>query len=145
MVPQCHAKIIMDEEKKLRYSKHRELIYEYILSSQEHPSAQMVYDALRSKIQGLSLGTVYRNLRLLEDLGKIRRVASHNGIERYDSYENDHVHFQCQNCGHIENVSEIDMEKIREVASLGSNYRLIELDLTLIGLCPRCTTQIMEE
>ncbi len=129
----------MDEEKKVRYSKHRELIYEYILSSKEHPSAQMVYDALRSEIQGLSLGTVYRNLRLLEDLGKIRRVTSHHGIERYDSYCNDHVHFQCQSCGHIENVPNVDIEKIRDQVALGSGHQLLELDLTLIGLCPECT------
>jgi len=129
----------MDEEKRLRYSKHREMIYEYILSSQEHPSAQMVYDALRSEIQGLSLGTVYRNLRFLEDLGKIRRIASYHGIERYDAYCNDHVHFQCQDCGYIENVPEVDIEKIRAAVSLGSGCQLLRLNLTLTGLCPQCT------
>lgn len=130
----------MADGKKLRYSQQRERIYEYLLSSKEHhPSAEMVYDALRGEIQGLSLGTVYRNLRLLEDLGKIRRVASHQGIDHYDSCCSDHVHFFCQSCGYIENVPKADIEKIRAAVPLGSSYQLFKLDLTLTGLCSKCT------
>lgn len=46
-------------EKKLRYSCQRELIYQLLLNSSEHTSAEMVYNALRSQVPGLSLGTVY--------------------------------------------------------------------------------------
>ena len=53
-------------EKKLRHSHQREMIYNYLLNTEGHPSADMVYDALREEIPNLSLGTVYRNLKLLE-------------------------------------------------------------------------------
>jgi len=88
-------------EKKLRHSHQRERIYEYLTRSCEHPSAEMVYNDLRPEIPGLSLGTVYRNLKLLEELGKIRRVTSHQGTERYDAICGDHAHFLCQKQIHI--------------------------------------------
>ena len=49
-------------EKKLRHSRQRERIYEYLMASQEHPSAEMVYNDLRPEIPGLSLGCLVFNL-----------------------------------------------------------------------------------
>ena len=136
-----------DTEKKLRYSHQREMIYQYLMGTQEHPSAEMVYDALRSEIKGLSLGTVYRNLRLLEDLGKVRRVASLNGTERYDACGGDHVHFICQSCGTVHDVPEAELEQVRGAINLPEGYQLGQLNLTISGLCPEClnkTTEIMK-
>ena len=136
-----------DTEKKLRYSHQREMIYQYLMGTHEHPSAEMVYDALRDEIKGLSLGTVYRNLRLLEDLGKVRRVASYNGTERYDACCGDHVHFVCQNCGAVHDIAEAELELVRGAINLPEGYQLGQLNLTISGLCPEClnkTTEIMK-
>ena len=128
----------MEGEKKLRYSRQREMIYEYLLATTEHPSAEMVYDALRDEIKGLSLGTVYRNLRLLEDLGKVRRVTSFQNIERYDACCGDHVHFLCTGCGRVEDMPEADIDKIREAIALKEGYSVGQVNLTINGLCPEC-------
>ena len=136
-----------DTEKKLRYSHQREMIYQYLMGTHEHPSAEMVYDALRDEIKGLSLGTVYRNLRLLEDLGKVRRVASLNGTERYDACCGDHVHFVCQNCGAVHDIAEAELEQVSGAINLPEGYQLGQLNLTISGLCPEClnkTTEIMK-
>lgn len=125
-------------EKKLRYSHQREMIYNYLLTSSVHPSAEMVYNDLKAEIQGLSLGTVYRNLKLLEELGKVRRVASFQGTERYDACCGDHVHFLCERCGCVRDVAGADCETIRSAISLGDGYQLSKLDLTITGICPDC-------
>ena len=72
----------MAEEKKVRYSRKRERIYEWILSRDDHPSAEEIYLALRPEFPDLSLGTVYKNLHFLEDHGRISRVLSPQGVER---------------------------------------------------------------
>lgn len=125
-------------EKKLRYSRQRERIYEYLAASEEHPSADMVYQALRPEIPELSLGTVYRNLKLLEDLGKIRRVTSFEGSERYDACCMDHVHFLCECCGKLSDVSDANYDVIRTAITLEKGFRLNRIDLTLTGMCPDC-------
>ena len=65
-----------------RYSRQRELIYQTLCRTDEHPTAEMVYRWLKPENPSLSLGTVYRNLNLLADEGVIRRMAF--PVERYD-------------------------------------------------------------
>lgn len=126
-------------EKKLRYSHQRERIYEYLAASREHPSAEMVYNDLRPEIPSLSLGTVYRNLKLLEELGKVRRVTSFQGTERYDACCGDHVHFLCSCCGCLRDAENVSTDAIRAAISLKDGYRITKLDLTITGICPDCT------
>ena len=125
-------------EKKLRYSHQRERIYQYLCSSPEHPSAEMVFNDLRPEIPGLSLGTVYRNLKLLEELGKVRRVASFQGVERYDACCGDHAHFLCEKCGLVHDLGSANTEAIRSAITLEDGCTLSKLDLTVTGRCPNC-------
>lgn len=125
-------------EKKLRHSRQRERIYEYLMASEDHPSAEMVYNDLRPEIPGLSLGTVYRNLKLLEELGKVRRVASFQGSERYDACCGDHAHFLCEKCGLLHDLGCANTNAIREAIVLDEGFTLSKLDLTVTGICPNC-------
>lgn len=125
----------MTAEKKLRYSRQRERIQQYLRDACEHPSAEMIYEGLRSELPGLSLGTVYRNLKLLEELGEVRRVANHNDAERYECCCGDHAHFVCTGCGCIHDV-EMDAEALKGLLPPG--HTLSAMALTLTGLCPEC-------
>ena len=128
-------------EKKLRHSHQRERIFEYLTQSCTHPSAEMIYNDLRPEIPGLSLGTVYRNLKLLEELGKVRRVTSHQGTERYDACCGDHIHFLCRGCGSVEDVMQSDADGIRAALTLPEGCTADKMDLTVTGLCSKCSTQ----
>ena len=136
IVPQ--SKGVSQMERKLRHSRQRDRIYEYLCTSPEHPSAEMVYDALRPEIPGLSLGTVYRNLKLLEDLGKVRRVAALQGTDRYDAICGDHAHFLCEKCGKLQDLDSTIVQDIRWSLMLGQGYTLRKLDITITGICPNC-------
>ena len=125
-------------EKKLRHSRQRDEIYQYLLQTCDHPSAEMIYSALRPENPALSLGTVYRNLKLLEELGMIRRVTSHQGTERYDAICVDHAHFLCQRCGKLQDLGCCKTQALREAITLEKGYVLNKMDLTVSGLCPNC-------
>ena len=129
-------------EKKLRYSHQREMIYKYLLGTNEHPSAEMIYEDLKKEIEGLSLGTVYRNLKLLESLGSIRRVASHQGTERYDAICGDHAHFICKQCGMVHDIENLNVNVIRDGVPLDEGFSFLQLDLNITGLCPECSKSV---
>lgn len=124
-------------EKKLRRSRQRDAIYQYLAATDTHPSAEMIYSQLRFQIPDLSLGTVYRNLKLPETLGMVRRVASHSGRERYDACHGDHAHFLCRSCGSIRDL--ILTAPLRSSLHLDEGCRIEQLSLTVTGLCPNCT------
>ena len=58
----------------LKYSKQREAILDFLKTRKDHPTADLVYSSLKPDFPNLSLGTVYRNLSLLADLGEILRL-----------------------------------------------------------------------
>ena len=60
----------------MRYSHQRELILREVLSRSDYPTAEQICTSLRAVCPRLSLGTVYRDLNTLVDIGKVRRVPS---------------------------------------------------------------------
>ena len=54
----------------LKFSRQRESIKQYLASTKEHPTADMVYMHVKEDYPNISLGTVYRNLNLLTDIGE---------------------------------------------------------------------------
>ena len=86
-------------------SRKREAILECIRSTDIHPSAEWIYEQLRPRIPDLSLGTVYRNLRLFLAEGEIMSVGVVDGLERYDGNTSPHVHFICERCGAVIDVA----------------------------------------
>jgi len=125
-------------EKKLRHSQQRDRIYDYLQSCCGHPDAETIYQALRPEMPALSLGTVYRNLKLLEELGKVRRLSGLPGGERYDCCCGDHIHFICRSCGQIRDLEGVDLCTIRSAIPLDKGCCVQQMDLSISGLCPDC-------
>ena len=55
--------------KTLKYSRQRESIKTCLMGRKDHPTADALYTSIREQFPNISLGTVYRNLNLLVDLG----------------------------------------------------------------------------
>lgn len=123
----------------MRYSHQREIIFEYLQNSTEHPSAEMIHAALHEDNPGLSLGTVYRNLNLLESLGKICRVYDTENTQRYDICTDDHAHFICASCGKVIDLENIDINYLKSTLDIGHGAKPEHLNLTISGLCAECT------
>ena len=121
------------------YSRKRQAIYELLLSTKEHPSAEWIYNSLKSEYPDLSLGTVYRNLKLLEENGTVKSVAVVDGRERYDALMSPHSHFICSKCGRV-----IDVFFQNEIPNIADNLRIDgvkeinSFSLIYYGVCDKC-------
>lgn len=85
----------------LKYSRQRESIKEFLADRYDHPTADVVYENIKLVYPNISLGTVYRNLGLLSDLGEIRKITAGDGKEHYDGNTRPHNHFICHKCGRV--------------------------------------------
>ena len=56
--------------KTLKYSRQRESIKACLMNRHDHPTADAIYASIREEFPSISLGTVYRNLNLLVELGE---------------------------------------------------------------------------
>jgi Fur family peroxide stress response transcriptional regulator len=129
-------------EKKLRHSHQRDMIYNYMLETKEHPSAEMIYEDLKKIEPNLSLGTVYRNLKLLEELGMVRKVTNVNNVERYDAMTYDHLHFVCDECGSVFDLPNFDNEVIKEKFSNEVGGEINWVNIILGGKCKHCREKL---
>lgn len=89
----------------LKYSRQREAIKEFLAERKDHPTADTVYMGVRKEFPDISLGTVYRNLTLLAELGEIRRVNVGDGIDHFDPDTSVHYHFICNTCGCVQDLA----------------------------------------
>ena len=118
-----------------RYSRKRQAIYDALMRSPEHPSAETIYQTLKPDYPDLSLGTVYRNLRQLTQEGRLREVEG--PVVRFDGKTARHSHARCAACG-----AGIDLDEIAYDGTLdcrvGHGWQIMEHTLVFNGLCPGC-------
>ena len=85
----------------------------------------------------ISLGTVYRNLSLLADLGEIKKLSSFAGADHFDGRTERHCHFMCIRC---ERIIDLESEGIHHIMDLaGENFKgkITDYSARFFGLCER--------
>lgn len=122
-----------------RYSRQREMILRWVSGTTEHPTAEMVYQGLKPEEPSLSRGTVYRNLNLLAEEGKLERMPL--PVERYDARTEPHPHFQCRCCGRISDLSLPYQEELDRAAAEQIGARVLRHDLFFYGVCAQCQAE----
>jgi len=130
--------IELETTKQVRYSRQREMIYDYLCSRMDHPCAEKIYEDLRKKMPSLSLGTVYRNLKFLQEQGKIKSLTSTDGVEHFDALCCNHAHFICKECGKIMDIKEVDYDSLVKSLNLDEDCDVEKIDLSIIGKCKKC-------
>lgn len=123
----------------IKYSRQRESIKNFLENRYDHPTAETVYANIRQEYPNISLGTVYRNLALLSELGEIQKISTGIGPDRFDGNPRSHYHFFCRKCG---SVLDLKMENIDHINTIaGASFDgTIEGHIThFYGLCPECT------
>ena len=100
----------------LKYSRQRESIKKFLMTRTDHPTAEMIYENLRKEYPKISLGTVYRNLSLLSDIGEIQTISTGVGPDRFDGNPKPHYHFICKNCGQVMDLKMQGLEHINLLA-----------------------------
>lgn len=123
----------------MKYSRKREAIFEAIRSTDQHPNAEWIYAQLKPVFPDLSLGTVYRNIALFRQQGKIFSVATVNGQERYDAALHQHPHFICNICGSVQDIActVLQEKPIEELEAL-LDVKIDALKINLYGRCRPC-------
>ena len=122
----------------LRKTKQKEAIFEVLRGTISHPTADWVYNEVRKDIPNISLGTVYRNLRMLCESGEILELDLCGTLARFDARKDNHYHFRCEECGR---VSDVDMpvdEEIDRRATQNTGFRVLYHRLEFRGVCKDC-------
>ncbi len=124
---------------KRRQTKQRTLILEELRELRTHPTADELFSIIRSKMPKISLGTVYRNLEILETEGYIHKLDDGDGPRRYDGVLEDHYHIRCIECGRIEDIAVNGICFDSSLISSKPGWSQINGSITISGICPKCS------
>ena len=117
-------------------TKQRQLILEAVKESATHPTADELFQQIRTRLPTISLATVYRNLNLLAEDGVIRKIAMPGMPDRFDRNMETHDHLWCERCGRVFDFTlpqAIDRQ-IEEV----SGMEVRQYTLVAQGRCAAC-------
>jgi len=100
----------------LKVTPQRTAVYETLLASTEHPSAEVVFREVRRLFPSISLDTVNRTLLTLHGIGLAFVVEGSGDAKRFDANLRTHQHFKCVKCKriidfHYEPFDEIDVPR----------------------------------
>lgn len=122
----------------MKFSKQRELILNYVLNSCEHPTADTIYMELKKDNPDLSLGTVYRNLTKLSEMGAIKKISLSGQVDKFDKNLQQHAHLVCDNCGCITDIYINKIDEILEDVSKEGNINIKNYNISFNGICEKC-------
>jgi len=122
----------------MRNSRQREAILRVVRSTACHPTAEWVYNEVKKQLPGISLGTVYRNLKLLSRSGEVYACEGAGGVSRYDGCTVTHHHFRCEQCGAMIDIDEQVDSRLDERVAARTGLRIHSHVLEFRGLCRDC-------
>ena len=84
----------------------RQCIFRVLQGNVTHPSAETVYEAVRTEVATISLKTVYQTLNELAEMGEIASLDLGTGTVRFDpNVDRAHHHLVCRACGKVRDLN----------------------------------------
>jgi Fur family ferric uptake transcriptional regulator len=121
-----------------RLTKQKKAILSYLKKVYTHPTAEIIYEAVKDELPKISLATVYRNLHQMALQGDILELEI-NGEFHYDGHLTAHQHAICSSCGkiidiHNKKINNYLTKKISEIKGFVPRRANVFFE----GLCEDC-------
>ncbi len=126
------------KEQNIRITPQRMAILEFLAQSKNHPTAEEIYRAIEVKFPGMSVATVYNNLRLFTEIGFVKEMNYGDASSRFDFYTEPHYHAICQECGKVADFHYPGLEDVEMAAQQLTGYAISSHRLEVYGVCPDC-------
>ncbi len=131
-------------ENERRSTRQLEAVWEAIKDEASHPTADQIYEKVRSVMPNISLGTVYRNLQKLVTEGRLQ-VLTLGRTQRFDPTLKRHEHFICEKCSRVYDVFVNPKDEILSSSLPHEGFTVTSHQLSLYGTCRECSSWILQK
>ncbi|PWL57902.1 Fur family transcriptional regulator [Merdimmobilis hominis] len=125
-------------EKLRRFSRQRQMVLDVVKNRTKHPTADKVYEILKKDHPEISLGTVYRNLNLLAEMGEISRVETSSVKDHFDGNQHPHAHFVCRKCGGVFDLNLDISQLLQSAKGVEGSFQVEDCKVLVQGVCEDC-------
>jgi Fur family transcriptional regulator, ferric uptake regulator len=121
--------------KGMRMTEQRRTIARVLAESADHPDVEELYRRCSKVDDRISISTVYRTVRLFEDVGIIERHDFREGRARYETLsESHHDHLINLRNGEVIEFQSEEIERLQAEVARKLGYRLIDHRLELYAV-----------
>ncbi len=122
-------------DKGLKMTEQRRIIARVLSDASDHPDVEMLYRRATSLDPRISIATVYRTVRLLEEASILERHDFGDGRARYEELpEEHHDHLIDVDSGAVIEFHNSDIEDLQRKIAETLGYRLVDHRLELYGV-----------
>jgi Fur family transcriptional regulator, peroxide stress response regulator len=121
-----------------RETVQRKAILRFLNSTTSHPTADLIYENIKKQIPNISKGTVYRNLKVLEEREQISELNLKGTVSRYEGKKYSHYHFRCEKCGRVFDLEEPVDNNLDARIARKTGFKVTHHQLEFHGLCKDC-------
>jgi len=125
-------------QSRYRLTKQRAAVLR-ALSDGAHVSAETILERVRSEMPGVSLGTIYRTLDILREIGLVQIFSFGGSAARYEHALQKHHHVLCGDCRSLTNVQADGLERIAREIAAREGFEDIDFAMTIVGRCTDCS------
>ncbi|MDD5327137.1 MAG: transcriptional repressor [Phycisphaerae bacterium] len=122
----------------LKVTPQRIAVYNALIGSKEHPSADTLWRKVRKTFPNISLDTVNRTLLTLAEIGAAFIVEGSGDVKRFDGCLENHQHFRCVKCKKIIDFHHKPFDNIPVPKSISGKYTVLKKTVYLEGICDLC-------
>jgi len=117
----------------IRMTSQRQIIVGVIEESEDHPDVDQLYRRAVQDDDTISIATVYRTVKLLEEAGVIDRIEFGDGRARYEESGEHHEHLVDVETGDVIEFYHAELEALKEQVAREMGYELVDHRLELFG------------
>jgi Fur family ferric uptake transcriptional regulator len=122
------------KQRGVRLTDQRKLIAKVMSQSSDHPDVDELHKRISKIDEKVSIATVYRTVKLLEESGIIEKHDFKGGKARYEqSPDIHHDHLIDVNTGEIVEFVDEEIEKLQNKVAEKLGYKLVDHRLELYG------------
>lgn len=121
-------------EKGLRMTPQRRIIAQVVFNSTDHPEAEEIYNRSLEFDSNISLSTVYRTLKLMEDAHILDKHEFKDGRTRYEPILSHHDHLINVETGDVIEFNDPKIEALQIEIAERLGFKLVSHKLELYGV-----------
>ena len=119
----------------------RDITLQAVRSLGTHATADEIYAYVSQEHPRIGRGTIYRNLNILAEEGKIRKLKIPDGPDCFDHNCTEHRHMRCICCGRLFDVDLKPLPKLDDLIREPQGMELHDYHILFKGVCPDCRKQ----
>jgi Fur family transcriptional regulator, peroxide stress response regulator len=135
---ETHVILQMFQQHQLKITPQRVAIYQKLLNSSTHPTADAIYQIVKKEYPHISFDTVNRTLLTFAKIGIVEVVEVFGGAKRFDPNVDGHHHLHCTQCGEITDFEHRAYDDLDVPEDIRKTFKVLRKRVVLRGICNAC-------